>query len=70
MSTCGLEDKTVDIKSGDPGSNPTGVNFFFSVFASAATFLSSTIAVSTASIAASTASSFSERFKGLYKLGI
>ena len=29
VRTCGLEDKAVDIKSGDPGSNPTGVNFFF-----------------------------------------
>ena len=45
VSTCGLEDKAVDIKSGDPGSNPTGVNLiFFLFFASAASFLSSTVA--------------------------
>ena len=45
VSTCGLEDKAVDIKSGDPGSNPAGVNlfFFFFFFALAASFLSSTV---------------------------
>ena len=33
VSTCGLEDKAVDLESGDPGSNPAGVNlFFFSFF--------------------------------------
>ena len=34
VSTCGLEDKAVDIKSGDLGSNPAGVNLFFSFFSS------------------------------------
>ena len=69
VSTCGLEDKAVDIKSGDPGSNPAGVNlFFFSFFCLGSLFF--VLHNSTASIAASTASSFSERFKGLYNLGI
>ena len=70
VSTCGLEDKAVDIKSGDPGSNPAGANlfFFFSFF-----FPWQPLFVlhnSTASFAVSTASSFSEKFKGLYRLGI
>ena len=46
VSTCGLVGKAVDIKSGDPGSNPAGVNlffFFFFFFALAASFLSSTV---------------------------
>ena len=69
VSTCGLVGKAVDIKSGDPGSNPAGVNlFFFFFFALAASFF--VLHNSKASIAASTASSFSERFKGLYELGI
>ena len=38
VSTCGLVGKAVDIKSGDPGSNPAGVNFFFLFFASLASF--------------------------------
>ena len=32
VSTCGLEVKAVDIKSGDPGSNPAGVNLIFFLF--------------------------------------
>ena len=62
VSTCGLVGKAVDIKSGDPGSNPAGVNlfFFFFFFALAASFF--VLHYSKASIAASTASSFSERF--------
>ena len=32
VSTCGLVGKAVDIKSGDPGSNPAGVNLFFFLF--------------------------------------
>ena len=40
VSTCGLEDKAVDIESGDPGSNPAGVNLFFFFFFFAVSFLS------------------------------
>ena len=45
VSTCGLVGKAVDIKSGDSGSNPAGVNLFFYLFffALAASFLSSTV---------------------------
>ena len=67
VSTCGLVGKAVDIKSGDPGSNPDGINFFFFMPRQPLFFV---LHNSTASIAASTASSCSERFKGLYILGI
>ena len=70
VSTCGLVGKAVDIKSGDPGSNPAGVYLFFFFFFFCLGSLFFVLHNSTASIAASTASSFSERFKGLYKLGI
>ena len=32
VSTCGLVGKAVDIKSGDLGSNPAGVNLFYFFF--------------------------------------
>ena len=40
VSTCGLVGKAVEIKSGDPGSNPAGV-IFFSFFCLISLFLSS-----------------------------
>ena len=54
VSTCGLVGKAVDTKSGEPSSNPDGVNSFYFFFASLPSFF----VLHTASIAASSSFKF------------